>query len=316
MTETFLTVAKQVAILFVLIAAGFFLAYRKIIDDRVRKGLTALLINLTTPCIIISEMQTERTTDRMIGLGITAGVFAAFLTFGILLSKLLTVKTKSKPERASKSLCMTYTNCGFMGFPLLASLSGLVGSDALFFGTVIIGVNNIFMFTHGVYTLGGAKSVRDTLKMIISPAVIGVFIGAGLFFGGITLPEIIGKPIEYVGSMNTPLAMITLGAIIYSSDIKSALKDKRIYLPTVVRNLLSPAAFLAVIAILAAFGIKNTAVMTCFVTATCPVGGMCAILSEQYNGDAPLASRIFSLSTLSSMITIPILISAVLEFAG
>ena len=313
MIETFLTVAQQVGILFILIAAGFFLAHKKVIDDRVRRGLTALLVNLTTPCIIISEMQTERTYERMIGLALTAGVFAAFLLFGILLSKLLTVRVKSKPERASTRMCMTYTNCGFMGFPLLASLSSLVGSDALFFGTVIIGVNNLFMFTHGVYTLGGSKSVKDTLKMIISPAVIGVFIGAALFFAQITLPEVVSKPISYIGSMNTPLAMLTLGAIIYSSDIKTALRDKRIYFPTVVRNLLSPAVFLAVIAI---FGIKNTAVLTCFVTATCSVGGMCAILSEQYNGDAPLASRIFSLSTLSSMITIPILISTVLQFVG
>ncbi|MBO7548601.1 MAG: AEC family transporter, partial [Clostridia bacterium] len=206
MLDTFLTVIKQVAILFILMAAGFFLSHRGVIDASVRKGITFILVNLTTPCIIITKMQTERTFDRMTGLAVTGAVYVLFTLGAILLSRVISVKMRDKRARASARMCMIYKNCGFMGLPLLMSLSGIIGEDALFFGSVVIGVSNALMFTHGVYMLGGAQTAKERLKIIFGPAVIGLFIGAALFFSQITLPEVVYKPVDYIGSMNTPLA--------------------------------------------------------------------------------------------------------------
>lgn len=314
MLETFSIVALQVAMLFILIAVGFFLCKKDILNDTVRKGMTTILLNIVTPCVIIAEMQTERTAERMTGLAVTAAVFAAYFIAAILLTiPLARRKEQSRSAEATKRICMVYSNCGFMGLPLLASLSDIVGSDALFYGSVIIGVNNLFIFTQGISMFGSEQGEATkkqrflrTLKMIISPAVIAIFIGAALFFTGFTLPEVIGKPVEYIASMNTPLAMLVIGAIICRSNVLEIFRDKRIYFPVFVRNILFPGLFLGIMALC---GLTSPEMLICLVIIACPVAGNCAIFSERYGGDSKLASGVFSLSTLFSAISMPVTVA-------
>ena len=314
MLSVFLTVTEQVAVLFILIAVGFALSCAGVINDAVRSGMTVILLDVVTPCVIVSEMQTQRTGDRMTGLLITAGVFAACLAVFILLSKPLAAR-KGRPvsTEASARICMIYSNCGFMGLPLLAALSDVVGSDALFYGSVIIGVNNLFLFTQGIAMFGKSSSggekpgVSRRLAMLFSPAVAGIFVGILLFSLGIELPEVISRPVEYIGSMNTPLAMLVIGAIIKSCDLRRIFTDRRIFLPVFVRNLLFPGLFLGVAAL---FNLNFAPVLVCLIIAACPTAGNGAVFSERYGGDSVLASGIFSLSTLFSAGSVPLITAA------
>lgn len=313
MAETFGIVITQVIMLFILIAVGFFLCKKEVLNDAARKGMTTILLNIVTPCVILKEMQTERTRDSMMGLLLSAGVFSAYLVVAILLSRPLAHrKNASRGETASRRICMVYTNCGFMGLPLLAALDELVGGDALFYGSVIIAVNNLFIFTQGIGLFGGKPGFKGTLKLMLTPAVICVFLGAALFFSGLTLPSILGKPVEYLAAMNTPLAMLVIGAILYRSDIKQVFLDKRIWMPVLVRNLLFPMLFLlAVVLLSVALPMKEymAPVMTCLIIAACPVAGNCAIFAERYKGDSRLTSGIFSVSTILSVLSMPVIIA-------
>ncbi len=312
MAETFLIVVTQIAMLFLLIGMGYFLCKKDVLNDTVRKGVTTVLLDVVTPCVILKEMQTERTADSMKGLVWSAGIYAVYLMAAILLSRLLAGKSVSRGETAAKRICMVYTNCGFMGLPLLAALSGLVGEKALFYGSVIIAVNNLFIFTQGIGMFGGKPGLKGTLKLMLTPAVISVFIGAALFFTGVTLPEVVNKPIAYLADMNTPMAMLVIGAILCKSDLRKVFADKRIWWPVALRNLLFPLLF-----VLSVWGLSLCVpledvlfpVMTCLVIASCPVAGNCAIFAERYGGDSCLASGIFSASTLLSAVTLPVVIA-------
>lgn len=317
MLETFGIVITQVAMLFILIAVGFFLCKKDILNDTVRKGVTVILLDIVTPCVVIAEMQTERTTERMTGLLVTAAVSALYFIIFILLSALLTLRHKNdNPRRASEQICSIYSNCGFMGLPLLASLSSIVGNDALFYGSVIIGMYNLFIFTHGIALFRGEdkaesakKKILSTAKMLITPAVIAIFIGAALFFMNFSLPSVIGRPIEYIASMNTPLAMLVIGAIICNSNVLEIFRDKRIYFPVILKNLVYPLLFLGICFILTLINVPSHALLICAIIMSCPVAGNCAIFSERYEGDSKLASGAFSLSTLVSIITIPLIVT-------
>ena len=307
--ETFGIAVTQVAMLFVLIAIGFFLCKKEVLNDTVRQGVTTILLDIVTPCVIISEMQAKRTHARMIGLAVAAGVYALYLVAAILLSRFLTIR---QDNRATNRICMVYTNCGFMGLPLLAALDELVGGDALFYGSVIIAVNNLFIFTQGIAMFGEKSGFKGLLKRVLSPAVFSVFVGAALFFAGWTLPGVIGKPIEYLASMNTPLAMLMIGAILCRSDIRRVFLDSRVFFPAAARNLLFPLLFLGVIALAKRFfplGDYAGQLMTCLIISACPVAGNAAIFSERYGGDSRLASGIFTLSTLFSALTIPMIVT-------
>lgn len=313
MPETFGILIHQVVMLFLLIGVGFFLCKKEVLSDTVRQGMTTILLDIITPCVILKEMQAERTAQRMVGMAVAAGVYALYLIGAVLLSRLLSYrKNATKGETASRRICMVYTNCGFMGLPLLAALDQLVGGDALFYGSVIIAVNNLFIFTQGIGMFGGKPGVKGTLKMMVTPAVVSIFLGAALFFSGLTLPSVIGTPIEYLASMNTPLAMLVIGAILCRSELKKTLTDRRIFWPVAVRNLLFPGLFVAVVTLVALFlpldGVLGQ-IMTCLIIAACPVAGNCAIFSERYGGDSTLASRIFSVSTLLSALSMPLVIA-------
>lgn len=315
MLETFCIVITQVAILFIMMGVGFFLCKKEILNDTVRNGATTILLNIVTPCLLINEMQTERTESRIAGLGFVLLFSASYFILFSVFAALITLKNrKNEKARASQRICSVYPNCGFMGIPLLASLTSIVGSDAVFYCSAIIGVYNFFIFTHGISlfnTEKEKKGILDTLKKIISPAVISVIIGMLLFFFNISLPPVIARPIAYLGSMNTPLAMLIIGAIIARCNILTAFRNKHIYLPVILRNFVFPLIFLGICLLSRKLLAPNidSVLLICIVILSCPVAGNCAIFSERYGGDRELASGAFSLSTLLSIITIPLIVT-------
>lgn len=306
----FLTAITQVAILFILIGVGFFFSKKEIITQNVISGMTRILFDVVTPCIIISSFQIEKTDDNLKELLIFAAATTVYFIAAIAFSYTYYIRKGDPKEIAVKRICSIYSNCGFMGFPLLAALSEIVGANGIFLGSVYITVNNFFIFTQGALAfppLDGKKpKFKDNLKKLLSPAIFGVFIGLMLFVFSVKLPEIVAKPIEYLGSMNTPLAMLLIGGMIEKSDWKHIFTDKRVYFTTACRNLILPLLCLGIMAI---FGLNSTVFITLLVITACPVAGNCVIFTDLYGGDRDLASKVFTLSTISSALTLPLILT-------
>lgn len=306
----FSTAITQIAMLFILIAVGFFFSRKKVLTKTVTNGMTRILFDVVTPCIIINSFQIEKTDDNVMELLVFSATVIVYFIIAIAFSYIHMIGKGSNREKAVKRIATIYSNCGFMGLPLLAALSDIIGENGVFLGSVFITINNIFIFTQGVLIFSNISdkkpSLKETLKKLFSPAVIGVFIGVILFFFSIKLPAIIAEPIEYLGSMNTPLAMLIIGAMIAESDWKHMFNDKRVYFAVACRNLIIPLIFLSLMAIL---GLKTTIFVTCFIIISCPVAGNCVIFTDLYDGDRDLASKIFTLSTLSSAVTLPLLLT-------
>lgn len=315
----FLTAVTQIAILFILIAVGFFFSQKNVITSEVTKGMTRILFDVVTPCIIINSFQIEKTDDNLTELLIFSAAVIVYFIVAIAFAYLHMIGKGDAREKAVKRISTIYSNCGFMGLPLLTALSSIIGENGVFLGSVFITINNVFIFTQGVLIFsrvgnGEKPKLKDTLKKLLSPAVFGVLIGLILFLFSIKLPSVIATPIDYLGSMNTPLAMLLIGAMIEKSDWKHMFNDKRVYFTLACRNIILP---LIILGIMAIFGLNSTVFLTCFIIISCPVAGNCVIFTDLYNGDRDLASKIFTLSTLSSSVTLPLLLtlaSAVLKF--
>ena len=149
-------------------------------------------------------------------------------------------------------------------------------------------------------------SLRAALRNLLSPSVFGVLIGLALFLGGVTLPTLLAQPVEYLGSMNTPLAMLIIGALIERSDWERMFADRRAYLPVLLRNIAFP---LLTLAALWGLGLHGSVFLCCLLLTACPTAGNCVIFSENFNGDKDLASKIFTLSTLFSVVSLPCIIA-------
>ncbi len=297
--ELSLIVAIQVLIVFILITVGFILKKCKMIDENGSKQLTNILLMIVTPCVLISSYQKEFKTEYAFNLFLAA-VFAILIhVIMIVISSLLYRREETKRYRIN-IFSAIYSNCGFMAIPLL---SAVLGDDGIFYGSAYLAIFNIFYWTHGVIVYSGTKKALSLKKAFLNPGVIGTVLSLLLFVLQIRLPKVLLEPVKYLAGLNTPLAMIVLGAYLANINFKNTLKKVSIYTVSLLRLIVFP-----VIAILLAkiMCLDNTVATALLISSACPTATVTTLFAAKFNLDAEYASELVSISTILSIITIPL----------
>ncbi|MBP1737228.1 MAG: transporter [Oscillospiraceae bacterium] len=296
MLNYFFTVAGNVVTLFLMMGVGYFFARRGQFCQDAISQMSHLLLYIVAPCITISQFQTDADPTVMVSLGI--GLLAIFSSYFIMvpISQLL---FRKQPEGSKSALrfCCVYGNTGFMGLPLLQAI---FGEQALIYGVVGLVAFNICQWTHGVMVMGGSLSLK---KAILNPGVIGTAIGLFFFFTGLKLPSMVGDSVSFMADLNTPLAMVVIGGQMAAADLAATFKRAKLYAAAAVRLLLAPAIMTLV---LYPFHLDPLIYSICVVLAATPAAGGTAIFAQQFNRDVSTAAQLITLTTLLSVITLPI----------
>lgn len=296
------TVLTQVLILFIIMFIGFIAKKRDIINEAVSKKLSELLLKITSPLLVISSFQVSFTQEILDSV-ITVFIYAISAhIISAIIGQIIFFKYKGSTKKILKFSAI-YSNCGFMGFPLLESLFGKVG---VLYGSLYVAAFNIFLWTNGVMIFSNKKKLdRDTvLKALINPGITSVIIGIVLFLFSIKLPYPVGRSIEIVGSMTVPLSMIIVGANIASCDFRKLLHGFELYYAALVRLALMPILAYVVLKLL---GFSGILLSTCVLLVAMPVAATTTIFAEMYDEDALFASRVVAFTTLLSIVTIPLM---------
>ncbi len=297
-----IVVAVQVCIMFILIMLGFIIKRMGLVTKEGSKQLTNILLFLVTPCVLIKAYQVEFKTELVFNLLIAFAAAIAINILSLLVAKLFFGK-KENEHSVINEYCCAYSNCGFMGIPLLEAVLGSVG---VFYGSTYLAIFNILYWTHGVYIYSGDKKSLSLKKIIINPGVLGVVAGLFLFFTRIELPNIVMTAVGYMAGLNTPVAMLLLGIFLADVDLKKAIKNSKLYSVSFVRLVLIPA--LAVI-ILKLAHIPNEVAVAVVIPVACPCATASALFAAKYDLDAGYASEIVSLNTLMSIATLPLMVA-------
>lgn len=284
----------QIVIMFTLIAFGFFLFKKGVFTGRGCKQLSDFVLMAVCPAVIFVSLQKDFEPRLIKGL-LTAFAMsvishAVFILFGLIFRG---------ENSAVERFAVTYSNCAFLGIPLIGAV---YGSDGIFFLTAYIAVFNLLSWTHGVMIMTGRVNLAAAVKAFKAPAVIATFAGLLLFFLRIRLPDIIMQPLEYIASLNTPLAMLISGITIARSDLKAALKKSGIYLTGLVKLLVGP---FVIMLLLIPFHADTVVANTILISAACPTAASTAMFASRYGKDSVYASEIFAVSTLLSAVTMP-----------
>lgn len=297
--ELSLIVSIQVLIVFILITVGFILKKLNMIDEHGSKQLTGILLMIVTPCVLINSYQKEFKTEYAFNLFLAALFTILIHVIMIIISTLLYKKEETKRYRIN-IFSAIYSNCGFMAIPLL---SAVLGEDGVFYGSAYLAVFNIFYWTHGVILYSGSKKALSLKKAFLNPGVIGTILSLLLFIFQISLPKIILEPVKYLAGLNTPLAMIVLGAYLANINFKNTLKKLSIYTVSFLRLILFP-----IIAIVLAkiMHLDNTVATAVLISSACPTATVTTLFAAKFNLDAEYASELVSISTILSIITIPL----------
>lgn len=297
-----LIVIRQIAVMFVLILLGFFLYKKKVFTRRGCGQLSELVLTLVCPVLIFVSFQKELEPRLVRGLLIAFALSFASHIVLIALSMLFFGKRRGESMGVER-FAAAYSNCAFMGIPLI---DAVYGSDGIFYLTAYIAVFNLLSWTHGVMTMTGKMNFKSAVNAVKAPAVIATAAGLVFFFLRIRLPEIVMQPLEYIASLNTPLAMLVSGMTIARSDPRAALKKSGVWLTCFVKLLLGPLIF----ALFAAIpGIEPTVMDTIIISTACPTATLTVMFAARYGKDTVYASEIFAVSTIASALTVPLVLA-------
>jgi malate permease and related proteins len=294
-------ILNQIIILFIIMIVGFIGAKLKIIDKTLNKGLSDLLINIALPFLILSSFDFSFNKEMVSNSAIVFTIAIMIIIFSIFLSKILFYKY-SKKERQVMRFIAVFSNCGFMGFPIVLSI---YGKEGLFYASIYNIAFNIIIWTYGVYLFSEKKDIKNLKKIFINPAMIATFIGVLLFIFSIKLPGPIQGTLSMVGSMTVPISMLVVGASLTNIGFFDIVKSFKIYYVSFVRLLMIP---IILIFALRPFHLADIIIDTVVILTAMPAATLSAIIGEAYGGDVELASKIIFVSTILSAVTIPIIL--------
>ena len=290
----------QMAILIVL---GFVLRKTRIIDDRIQKGLSNILIYAVLPFNLISSSQYEYSKELIMALIAVALAALCYFTFSILGMRFVVSKMKMEDqERRVLVTTAVFMNTGFVGFPLMQSLFGAKG---LLLASCFNMVFNLFMYSYGEHKLSGEKA--NAKNMLTNPVTLATFVAIILFVIPWRMPEHIKSTIDIVSNMTVPLAMMIIGSTLSTVDYKKLFVDKLSYFSTAMRLIIFPLIMVFAVVVVRHFFYMMPVTATTIVLMTAlPTGSMNVIFSEKFNCAPKLCARNFTQTVVLMVITIPL----------
>lgn len=296
--------AGQVAIMFLLMALGW-LAYRlQWVGDDAVKGMTKLLMFIVTPAVIVQAFMRPFDPARLRTIGLVFALDVAVFAVMIGLSAVVFSRrlVPDAGRRTALRFGTTYSNCGFLGIPLAQAL---LGDDGVFYVVAFVVTFNIFVWTHGDGLFGGRRAgARENrlLEVLVNPNIIALAVGLVFFMASWQLPALLGQAVGHLSAMNTPLSMIVVGANLAAFAGRSVFRDRHAWVGTLARNLVVPAIFVALFTFLP---LDPVAKMATLIGASAPVGAFLVMFSILHERETSFPTRLFLLSTLSAIVTMP-----------
>lgn len=295
------SVANQVIVLFLIMVVGFFARKKEYINPSVNRSLSELLINITLPSMIIASFNFKFSKD-MLNVGMSLFLISTVIHLSLLILGKYLYKKFNENEMKVLWFITLFSNCGFMGYPVVESIYGKIG---LFYAALFNIPFNILMWTAGVFIFSGKGDIKSAKKALLNPGIVSVFMGLFIFLFSIKLPIPIQKTLELVGSMTTPLSMIIIGSTLADSKIASIFESKSIYFGTIVRLILIPVITFVVLKFI---GLKDFYLSIPVIITSMPAAANTVIMAEKFGGDAEFASKIVFITTVLSAITIPLVL--------
>lgn len=316
---------EQMAVLFLLMGIGYFCYRKKIITDEVSKKLSAIVVNIANPALVLTGCLGEEKIqgrELLTTVIIIVAVYAALLIIAQLLPLLLRVE---KGSRGTYKAMTVFSNIGFMGFPVVAAL---YGNGAILYAALFTIPYNILIYTYGISAMTASTTAASTvtasaltagekgdeekgerngvsflLGRILNVGVIACIITVIIYFFQIPVPKVAADTITHLSNLTAPLSMMVIGASLAAIDLKKLFMDVRLLLFSAIKLLVIPAVGMLVIR---QFVDNEIICGVCLVMLATPVGSMTAMLAQQYDGDYEMASRGVALTTILSVATIPL----------
>ncbi len=318
--SSFFAVAEKVGLLFILIALGFLCQRIKILTEEANKCIGDLVMYFVTPCVIINAFSATVYGREELLVVLKNILIVALIAIAMHIAMILVVhlifRSRNEDRRRVMRFAAVFSNAGFIALPLAQALIDTPASrEGSLYAAVYLAVFNIALWTWGLVDMSGDKKNMNWRKIIFNPGIIGVVVGLFVFtsplymtFGdtvGIRLPGLVLDSLSAVSALNLPLPMLIVGFYLGKADLLAAFRDGMSWLCIAVRLLAFP---LILLLVLWGMGVRGNVLTVSVIGASAPVGATATIFAAKFDRDTDLSVRLVSLSTILSMITMPIII--------
>ena len=270
------------------------------------RQLSRLVINMTCPALILSSAMTGELPDREYILPlllISVITYAALTGIAFFLPRYL---TKRKDDEGAIGFALMFGNVGFMGYPVVASI---FGHEAVFYAAVLNVVNTFAVFTIGTILITGKSDVeqkRFEKKVLYSTPMLACYLTMLIVALRIdNIPEAISQPLTMIGNITVPAALLIIGSSMSNLPLKSLLGNITVYATSLFRLAILPIAIYYLCTLL---GFSSFVVNINTVVIAMPVATYGTILCLKYGKDTTMITEVTFITTLISMISIPLLV--------
>lgn len=291
-------ILKQIVIMFIILLIGLGCSLKGLITKEGNKQLSKVALYIVNPLLIFMSYQSEYSARLLKGL--LWSFLLSGISFGVMIALSTLIISKKRPEHSLERFSAVYSNCGFIGIPLIR---GIYGDEGVLYLTAYITLFNILVWTHGYMTMKESRDFKSFIKAATSPSVIAVFVGLIFYLMQIRLPEILHTSLQYVSDMNTPLAMLIAGSAAAQTNVLKALKNKGLYMVCAYKLFLLPIVAFALVHFLPA---PHMVKMVVLIASACPVATTGTMFAIQFDKNPERCSEFFAVSTLLSGLTLPL----------
>lgn len=296
-----MNIYEQVGQLFLVILVGFYASKRKILNEEINNGLSSLLMTITLPLLIINSFNLEYNSEMFNNIINTLLYSIASFVIVIFISHLLYLKIKDNKNQVLR-FATIFSNCGFMGFAIIQTL---YGKEGLAYASIFLIIFSILIWSYGIMLFSGDKKIKSWTKVLINPGIIAVLIGLVFMVFSIHLPVIIQSAIEMVGGMTTPISMIITGSIMAQVSITKEISNINLYYGVFSKLIIVPVVLYILASI---FHINSLPLNVVIVCHAMPVAATAPIFSGLYDNNKDFAAFLVFISTLFSIVTIPLIL--------
>ena len=298
MLDALWVVGGSVLTLFLLMSVGFVFGRLGLLAGETLSQVSRILLYVVTPCIMLTSFEVERTPENQEQLLTALAAMAGLYVLYMLLSQLLFPR-QGEDHRGIMRFAAVYGNAGFMGLPLIQSV---MGDSAMMVAVVGLAIFNTVTWTQGRALMGGRREL-SLKKVALNPGVLGFVGGLLLYFTGWRPPAPVDSAVAYLGSLNTPLAMVVIGGQMAQADLVKVFSTKKLYLVSAVKLLGLP---LLTGLVLLPFRLDPIIYIAAVILAGCPTAGATSLFAQSMDKDAALAAQQITLSTLLCVATLPV----------
>lgn len=292
--------------LFLLIVPGFLIRKTGLVNSDAAPVINKVLVWILSPAMLVNSFLKPFDSNEFLGcIGVAAFSFIAHSIFTVV--ALLSFRKTAPAKRNVYQFAMIFSNAGFMGIPLIIDV---LGKEKAIYATFYVIFFQIFVWTVGSYIYSRDTKYFSVKKILLNPGVIPILAGIVIYVTGLggIIPEVVVSAVDKLSSSVVPVSMIIVGIRLAECDLKGIFLNPKLFLCIGLRLLLLPTLLFGTMFISSKLGIYHNEMVfaAALICASAPSAAFTNSFAEMYNGDGAEASKCVSVSTLLSVLTMPL----------